>query len=92
MTTPQTATMSQSLPDLSLCIEQSLQRYFDTLNGQTAHDVYHMVLAQVEKPMLTYVLAQCGGNQSKAAQMLGLNRNTLRKKLAEHGLITSQND
>lgn len=82
--------MSQTLPDLSRCIEQSLQHYFDTLNGQAAHDVYHMVLQQVEKPMLQCVLAQCGGNQSKAAQMLGLNRNTLRKKLAEHGLLDNQ--
>lgn len=82
--------MSQTIPDLNCCIEQTLQRYFNTLNGQAAHDVYHMVLQQVEKPMLECVMAQCSGNQSKAAQMLGLNRNTLRKKLTEHGLINNQ--
>ena len=46
-----------------------------------------MVLHQVEKPLLECVMAQCGGNQSKAAAVLGLNRNTLRKKLVQHGLI-----
>lgn len=80
--------MSQAIPDLNDCIAQTLNRYFATLDGQDAHDIYHMVLHQVEKPMFQCVMAQCGGNQSKAAQMLGLNRNTLRKKLAEHGLIT----
>ena len=52
-----------------------------------AANVYGMVLRQVEKPMLEVVMAQCGGNQSKAADMLGINRNTLRKKLTEHGLL-----
>ncbi|MGN6875583.1 helix-turn-helix domain-containing protein, partial [Neisseria sp. P0021.S007] len=49
--------------------------------------VYDMVLHQVEKPMLICVMEQCGGNQSKAAAILGLNRNTLRKKLQQHGLL-----
>ena len=46
-----------------------------------------MVLAQVEKPLLAYVMNECSGNQSKAAEMLGLNRNTLRKKLLQYQLI-----
>ena len=46
-----------------------------------------MVLMQVEKPMLIYVMERCEGNQSKAAEILGLNRNTLRKKLIQHDLL-----
>ena len=73
--------------DIAYCIEQNLILYFRTLDGQPAANVYGMVLRQVEKPMLEVVMAQCGGNQSKAADMLGINRNTLRKKLTEHGLL-----
>jgi len=65
---------------ITTCIENSLQQYFTDLDGQPAHDVYQMVLQQVELPLLRCVMAHCEGNQSKAADMLGLNRNTLRKK------------
>lgn len=74
-------------PSISECIEKHLAQYFRDLDGQDAHDVYNMVLTQVEKPMLVYVMQRCEGNQSKAAEMLGLNRNTLRKKLSQHGLL-----
>ena len=49
-------------------------------------DVYDMVLVNIEKPMLEVVLHHAEGNQTKAAEMLGINRNTLRKKLQQHGL------
>lgn len=81
--------MPARITDIATCIEQNLNQYFRTLDGEPAHDIYAMVLRQVEKPMLIKVMAQCSGNQSKAAQMLGLNRNTLRKKLQEHGLLDS---
>lgn len=74
-------------PDISDCITQNLAQYFHDLNGETPCGVYDMVLFQIEKPMLQYVLTQCDGNQSKAAEMLGLNRNTLRKKLLQHQII-----
>ena len=79
--------MPNRVPDIARTIEQNLNQYFRTLDGEPAHGVYDMVLRQVEKPMLRCVMAQCGGNQSKAAAMLGLNRNTLRKKLLEHDLL-----
>lgn len=79
--------MSNKIPDIAQCIEHNLIQYFRTLDGEAAHDVYDMVLRQVEKPMLQTVMAQCGGNQCKAAAVLGINRNTLRKKLGEHGLL-----
>ena len=72
---------------ITTCIENSLQQYFTDLDGQPAHAVYQMVLQQVELPLLRCVMAHCEGNQSKAAQVLGLNRNTLRKKLSAYGLI-----
>ncbi len=69
-----------------MSVKASLDDYFMHLDGQTPHAIYDMVLGCIEKPMLEYVLHKVGGNQSKAAEMLGLNRNTLRKKMAEYGL------
>lgn len=71
---------------LSSAIEESLEDYFKHLDGQPPHAIYDMVLGCVEKPMLEFILNKVGGNQSKAAEILGLNRNTLRKKMAQHGL------
>ena len=65
-------------------ILQSLQEYFDDLDGQKPTDVYNMIMRTVEKPVL---MAHAKNNQSHAAEMLGINRNTLRKKLLEHGLL-----
>jgi Fis family transcriptional regulator len=64
-----------------------LEAYFADLNGyQGAEGVYQMVLREVERPMLEVVLKHTRGNQTKAADLLGINRGTLRKKLREHGL------
>ena len=79
--------MKHQITDIAHCIEQNLNQYFQTLEGEKAQDVYEMVLLRVEKPMLQVVMKQCKGNQSKAAEVLGLNRNTLRKKLAQHDLL-----
>ncbi len=71
---------------LADAIEESLEDYFRQLDGQPPHAIYDMVLGCVEKPMLEFILNKVGGNQSKAAETLGLNRNTLRKKMAQYGL------
>jgi Fis family transcriptional regulator, factor for inversion stimulation protein len=71
---------------LSDAIEESLEDYFRHLDEQPPHAIYDMVLGCVEKPMLEFILNKVGGNQSKAAEILGLNRNTLRKKMAQYGL------
>ena len=73
--------------EISDCVKRTLNRYFRDLDGQTPHAIYDMVLAAVERPMLEVIMKQAGGNQTVAAQMLGINRNTLRKKLTEHDLI-----
>ncbi|MFT3849379.1 MAG: Fis family transcriptional regulator [Propionivibrio sp.] len=72
--------------DISACVYGALQTYFDDLDGEKPASVYDMVLKSVERPMLEVVMAQAGGNQTLASEMLGINRNTLRKKLVEHNL------
>ena len=72
--------------ELADCVKKSLDEYFKHLDGQPPHAIYDMVLGCIEKPLLEYILHKVGGNQSKAAEVLGLNRNTLRKKMAEYGL------
>ena len=69
------------------CIRVSLDGYFKDLRGTEPDRMYDMMLRVVEKPLLEVVMAQAEQNQSRAAEWLGLNRNTLRKKLLEHKLI-----
>ena len=73
--------------ELAKCVTDSLEQYFRDLDGEKPAAIYDMVLKSVEKPMLELVLAKAGGNQTLAAEMLGINRNTLRKKLTEHQLL-----
>jgi len=68
-------------------VRESLQTYFRDLDGEMPDRVYEMVVRMVERPMLEVVMSQADHNQSRAAEWLGLNRNTLRKKLLEHKLI-----
>ena len=65
-------------------VRESLERYFDELNGQPPSDLYDLVLSEIEQPLLEVVMAQTRGNISKAASYLGLNRATLRKKLQKY--------
>lgn len=67
-------------------VRLSLQRYFEDLNGQPAAELYELVIAQVEKPLLEIVMRETRGNITKAAQVLGINRATLRTKLNKYGL------
>lgn len=69
------------------CVRNSLESYFRDLHGTEPDGMYEMLVRVVEKPLLDVVMARAEGNQSKAAQWLGLNRNTLRKKLVEHKLL-----
>ncbi|MES2423446.1 MAG: Fis family transcriptional regulator [Pseudomonadota bacterium] len=69
------------------CVKSSLEGYFRDLCGTEPDGMYDMMVKAMEKPLLEVVLRHAEGNQSKAAEWLGLNRNTLRKKLVEHKLI-----
>jgi Fis family transcriptional regulator len=73
--------------NIEQCVRESLEKYFRDLDGAKPNEVYEMVILCAEKPMLEIVLEQAGGNQSLAAEYLGINRNTLRKKLQQHGLL-----
>lgn len=72
---------------LRLCVERAVEAYFADLDGEPASELYALVLSEVEAPLLATVMRHAGGNQSRAAEMLGLNRGTLRKKLKQHGLL-----
>jgi Fis family transcriptional regulator len=72
---------------IETCIRDKLDIYFRDLDGTEPTGLYDMLVKLVEKPLLEVVMTQSGQNQSRAAEWLGLNRNTLRKKLLEHDLL-----
>ena len=73
--------------EIGRSVEQSLDEYFSRLDGEPPHCIYDMVIAHVERALLASMLERSNGNQTQAAEMLGLNRNTLRAKLAKYKLI-----
>jgi Fis family transcriptional regulator len=76
-----------SKKDIEECIRASLEGYFKDLDGIEPAGIYEMMVKVVEKPMLEVVMQHADSNQSRAAEWLGLNRNTLRKKLLDHKLV-----
>jgi Fis family transcriptional regulator len=73
---------------LSTLTGEALDGYFSKLNGHRPGDLYQLVLGEVEKPLFRAVLDYTNGNQSEAAEILGINRGTLRKKLRTYNLRT----
>lgn len=76
-----------SKKDIEKCVRASVEAYFSDLQGEKPHSLHDMFIHAAEKPLLEVVMQHAGQNQSLAAQWLGINRNTLRKKLIEHQLI-----
>jgi Fis family transcriptional regulator, factor for inversion stimulation protein len=74
--------------EIAECVRKSLERYFKDLDGTKPRSIYNMVLKNVERPMLEAVLDHADGNQTIAAEMLGINRNTLRKKIQALKIVT----
>jgi Fis family transcriptional regulator len=72
--------------ELASTVRKVMRQYFKDLDGEKCTGIYEMVVCAVERPMLEVVMFQAQGNQTRAAELLGLNRNTLRKKLQQHGL------
>lgn len=67
-------------------VKVSLKNYLAQLNGEDVNDLYELVLAEVEQPMLDMIMQYTRGNQTRAANMMGINRGTLRKKLKKYGM------
>ncbi|TMH74294.1 MAG: Fis family transcriptional regulator [Betaproteobacteria bacterium] len=77
---PRQETLEQS-------VVRSLDRYFSDLDGARPHALHELVMQAVERPLLKFAVDRCAGNQSAAADLLGINRNTLRRKLVDYGLL-----
>ncbi len=72
---------------LNVIIRSSLKQFLDDLDGENPGNIYDLVIQQVEEPLLELIMQYVDGNQSKAAECLGINRGTLRKKLKTYKLI-----
>lgn len=72
--------------ELSTTVRKMMKQYFKDLDGEKPSGIYNMVVNCVERPLLEVVMYHAQGNQTRAAELLGINRNTLRKKLQEHGI------
>ena len=83
---PATAPGAARGETIEQCILRSLNEYFDNLDGAKPHALHEMVLQAVERPLIRFAIERTQGNQSAAAELLGINRNTLRKKLTEYRL------
>ncbi len=86
---PAVSTIHDQVQEQSLrtSVESTMENYFRHLDGQSVTDVYDMVLQEVEAPLLEIVMKNTRQNQTKAAELLGLNRGTLRKKLKRYSLL-----
>ena len=71
---------------LSDCVRRAIDGYFDQLNGHSINKLHQMVIEEVERPLFESTMSHTGGNQSKAAALLGISRSTLRKKLDYYGV------
>ncbi|MCR9107176.1 MAG: DNA-binding transcriptional regulator Fis [Gammaproteobacteria bacterium] len=80
-------TEDATVPSLRDAVTRAVRAYLKDLDGQLSTDVYEMVLAEIEAPLLEEIMAYTRHNQTKASTMLGLNRGTLRKKLKQYDLI-----
>jgi Fis family transcriptional regulator len=83
---PAAGTPRSTGESLEQSVFRSLEQYFANLDGAKPHALHEMVLGAIEKPLLQFALLRCEGNQSAAADLLGINRNTLRRKLQDYGL------
>lgn len=70
--------------EIAACVERAMEAYLRDLDGETPSGIYDMVLACVEQPLIEKILHFAEGNQTRAAEYLGINRNTLRKKMAHY--------
>jgi Fis family transcriptional regulator, factor for inversion stimulation protein len=81
--------LNVSADELTLkeCVSNAMDKFFEHMDGQPASNLYEMVMAEVESPLLEVVMKNAHDNQSKASEILGINRGTLRKKLKQYDLL-----
>lgn len=79
--------LKQKQPCLSKMVRESLESYFDTLDGHDTSELYDLFLQQVERPLLEVVMEKTRGNVSRASEILGMNRGTLRNRLKKYDLL-----
>ena len=84
---PDNTATAQQENTLRAEVERSLSRYFENIENEAVTNLHHLVISEVEPPLIEAVMGYCGNNQSKASIMLGLNRGTLRTKLKLYGLL-----
>jgi len=68
-------------------VKRAIKRYYRNLDGESPIELYNLTISQIEPPLLVVVLKNCNGNLSHVSKILGLNRGTLRKKMAKYGLL-----
>lgn len=78
----------EHLQTIARCVRDSVQVYLDDLDGHEGGKIYQMVISEAERPLLEVVMNHAGGNITHAAQILGINRATLRKKLKKYDLAS----
>ena len=86
MTSTHSETIDNSTTPLRNQVQSTLLDYFRQLDGHMPSNLYKLVLQEVEPPLLETVMDYASGNQTKAAEILGINRSTLRKKLKQYGM------
>ena len=84
---PSLESTSHTHEPLRVHVERVVRQYFALLGDEIPTDLYELILKEIEQPLLSVVLEKSRGNQTKCAQILGLNRGTLRKKLKTYGLM-----
>jgi Fis family transcriptional regulator len=84
---PLAAPVQRGGETLEQAVVRNLEQYFADLGDARPHALHEMVLQAVERPLLKFALDRASGNQSAAAELLGINRNTLRKKLHDYRLV-----
>jgi Fis family transcriptional regulator len=70
--------------EIARCVRNAVEEYFNDLDGEKPHAIHEMVMRSVEKPLIEMLMKQAGGNQTRAAELLGVNRNTLRNKIKQY--------
>jgi len=79
-------TVTAPINPLAQCVAATVRRYLDDLGDSAPTNLYQLLLEQIEKPLLAVVMERARGNRCRAADVLGINRNTLRKKLQQYDL------